>query len=434
LKKRFENLKPGVLTAKTAAWFQQRIDFGPAIALMAKKTVPAHRHSWTYLLGGAALFLFALQVVTGPLLMLYYQPAEQTAHQSVQRIMTDVPFGWLVRSMHVWGAHLFVACVGMHFLTVMFTRAYRKPRELTWTSGMLLLLLTLTLGFSGYLLPWNELSYSATLVGTQMPGTLPGAGDFIVHFLRGGDHVTGDTITRFFAAHVVIVPLVFGLVLLVHLALVQVHGMSTPLGMPRAAIKDHRPFLTEFVLVDACAWLLLLGTVATLAVLLPAETGRQADPLNTAPEGIKPEWYFLFMFQTLKYVPETLGVAWFALGALFFLLLPFIDRAASREEKKPGLTALLLVLVLYAAIFEIAALWPEIKALLMSLFTSGAEHSREPLTAETLKRNARSLVSLALLWSVIGFLIYYLRQLLKENTRLRKLYANRPNDSAKGDG
>jgi cytochrome b6 len=377
---------------------------------MTKKTVPSHRQSWIYLLGGAAMFLFALQLASGCLLMLYYQPTESCAHESVRRIMLEVPYGWLIRSMHVWGANLFIAVAGLHFLSVLFTRAYRRPRELTWVLGMAMLLLALGFGFSGYLLPWNELAYYATLVGTKIPAVLPGIGDLVVHLLRGGEQVTSDTITRFFAAHVMILPVCFGLLLLGHLILIQVQGMSLPLGLAQHQVKDHRPFFSEFLLVDACVWLVLLGLIVTLSLFLPAEMGVKADPLKPAPEGIRPEWYFLFMFQTLKCLPEALGVGLLALGAGFLLLLPFVDRSAAREKRDRRVTALFFAMLAYVLIFELWA-WP----------VPGAHPGRESLTAETYGLSGGS-VSLLLFWCVIVFLVVYLRRLLQENTRIRKLY------------
>ncbi len=410
MKRPLKNLTAEAVRGRAAAWLHERIDLEPMLHWMAKKTVPGHRQSWIYLLGGAAMFLFALQLASGCLLMLYYQPAESCAHQSVRRIMLEVPYGWLVRSMHVWGANLFIAVAGLHFLSVLFTRAYRRPRELTWVSGMAMLLLALGFGFSGYLLPWNELAYYATLVGTKIPAVLPGIGDLVVHLLRGGEQVTGDTITRFFAAHVMILPVCFGLILLGHLILIQVQGMSLPLGLARHQVKDQRPFFSEFLLVDACAWLLLLGLIVSLSLFLPAETGMKADPLKPAPQGIKPEWYFLFMFQTLKCLPEALGVALLALGAGFLLLLPFVDRSAAREKRDGRITALFFAMLAYVLIFELWA-W----------LAPGTHHRRETLTAETYGLSGGS-VSLLLFWCVIVFLVVYLRRLLQENTRLRKLY------------
>jgi cytochrome b6 len=410
LKKRRDDVSLESLRAGAGSWLGERVEWQPLLAWLAKKSVPIHRWSWLYLLGGAALFLLGLQVATGCLLMLYYQPAETTAYESVREIMTRVPYGWLVRSMHAWGATLFIATAGLHFLSVLFTRAYRKPRELTWISGVLMFFLALGFGFSGYLLPWNELSYSATKVGTAIPEALPGVGEFITHFLRGGDQVTGATITRFFAVHVAFLPLGLGALLAIHLLLIQFQGMSLPLGMPDEAVRDRRPFFSEFMLLDFCAWLLLLGLIATLAVFLPAEMGVKADVLKSAPEGIKPEWYFLFMYKTLKLVPEALGVALFTLGAIFFLVLPLLDRNASRERKSPRFTAVFLVVLLCAATLEALA-WLD----------PGVPHSAEPLAAETYSITANS-VTLLLFWAVIGFLLFYLLRLFRENGRIRHLY------------
>ncbi len=368
-----------------------------------------HRHSWIYCLGDTAVFLFGLQVATGCLLMLYYQPTEASAHESVRRIMTEVPYGWLVRSVHVWSASFFIGTVWLHLLTVLFARAYRKPRELTWVSGILMLFVTMGSGFSGYLLPWNELSYYATMVGTQIPGTLPAVGDFLVRFLRGGDQMTGATITRFFAAHVMLAPVTMVLLLSMHVLLTRIRGVSLPLGMGRQDVNDRRPFFSEFLLIDACVWLALFGTIVTLAMLLPAEIGVKADALKPAPEGIKPEWYFLFMYQTFKMLPQTIGVALLALGGVFLLVLPFLDRGAVRGQKSRGLTALFAIGVAYVVVFGTLA-----------CISPGVERPHEKLAAETFSIPA-SLVSLTLLWLVIGFLVFYLRQLLKENTRVRKL-------------
>ena len=411
MKRRFSTI-PESLCANVAAWFRERIDLGPVVPLLAKKTVPIHSRSWVYLLGGAAMFLFGLQVVTGAFLMLYYQPTEAAAYASVQRIMADVPYGWLIRSMHVWGADLFVAVVCLHLLTTLLTKAYRKPRELTWLSGVFILMIALGFGFSGYLLPWTTLSYYATLVGTQIPGTIPIVGDLIVHFLRGGAQVTGDTITRFFAAHVMILPLALAAVLSIHLLLIQAQGISLPLGMSKNKVKDNEPFFTEFMLADARVWLVLFGAIVTLSVFLPAHLGSKADPLQPAPAGIQPEWYFLFMFQTLKMVPEAVGVVLMTLGVLFLIVFPFLDRRASRDQRSPGFTILVLAAVAYIVVFQVLA-----------VLTPGAEQPpAEP--AEGAYRVSRAAVSLALFWSVIVFLIAYLRRLRKENARVRKLYSS----------
>jgi cytochrome b6 len=137
------------------------------------------------------LFLFVIQAATGILLLLYYQPSESAAFESVRFIMTQVRFGWLIRSVHGWCANLLIAVAFAHMFSTFFLKSYRKPRELTWLSGMFLLFLMLGFGFSGYLLPWNTLSYFATMVGTNIAGQLPLLGESLLRFLRGGENVTG---------------------------------------------------------------------------------------------------------------------------------------------------------------------------------------------------------------------------------------------------
>jgi cytochrome b6 len=269
----------------------------------------------------------------------------------------------------------------------------------------------LSSGFSGYLLPWNELAYYATLVGTKVPGVIPLLGDFLVHFLRGGEDVTGATLTRFFAIHAAFLPLAFGAFLAVHLTLIQFQGTSLPLGMTSEKVRDHRPFFSEFILMDCCIWLLLLGAILTLAVFQPAEVGEKVDLLKPAPEGIRPEWFFLFLFKTLKMVPEAVGVAMFALVALFFLAVPFLDRNAMHERRSPGFTAAFAIVFLYVLTVEMLA-W----------IAPGVKRAPEVLIAETYSVS-RSMVSLVLLWTAIGFLLFYLRRLLLENARIRRLRA-----------
>lgn len=327
------------------SWLPQRlIDFvferfglDSALALMAKKRVPIHRRTVFYYLGGMALFLFGIQLATGMLLTLFYKPSPEQAFESVQAIMTEVDFGWLVRSIHSWSANLLIGVLFLHILTTYMMRAYQRPREMTWISGMLLFFLFLAFGFSGYLLPWNELSFFATRVGTALVGDVPVAGEQLQLWARGGANVTGDTLIRFYALHVAIFPVIaFGLLGL-HLYLVQRHGMSIPANVVEqrggAENVPSIPFVPHFMLRDMVGWYLALGILAILAAVFPWELGEKADPFGSAPEGIKPEWYFLFMFQTLKHMPAHLfGVEGEVLGVLFFgfcfavvTAVPFLD-------------------------------------------------------------------------------------------------------------
>src|ERR1017187_4094454 len=209
-------------------WVDERFGLDDLLAFVQHKTVPRHRYEYWYFFGGMTLFLFVIQVLTGILLLLYYRPSPTEAFESVQYIMTQVRFGWLIRSIHSWSANLMVFMAVVHMFSVFFLKAYRKPRELTWLSGMLLLFLTMGFGFSGYLLPWNTLSFFATKVGTDIAGQVPFIGKWILVFLRGGEDVTGATLTRFFGFHVAVLPGLATMLLLAHLGLVQKFGISVP--------------------------------------------------------------------------------------------------------------------------------------------------------------------------------------------------------------
>ena len=330
-------------------WLDDRVGLSGLRHVAKEKTVPLHRHTPWYYFGGMTLFFFLVQVATGILLMLYYRPSSQEAYESVQFIVTQVSFGWLIRSIHSWSANLMIAAAFVHLFSVLFLKAYRPPRDLTWLSGFALLVLAMGFGFSGYLLPWNKLAYFATKVGTDIAGVVPVVGGFMVRFLRGGEHVTGGTLSRFYGWHVAILPAISTSLLVVHLLLVQRHGMSVPPAEERAAHGARRmPFVPDFLLRDLFGWTLALGVLAALAALFPWELGEKADPFAPAPANIRPEWYFMFMFQTLKFVPggELLGIENEALAILGFgvlglvgFLVPFLDRGVLRHGRSPVFTA-----------------------------------------------------------------------------------------------
>ena len=320
-------------------WIDERFGLAELTAPLRKKTVPLHRLSYWYFLGGITLFLFMIQVCTGILLLLYYRPSANEAFESVQYIMTRVQFGWLVRSIHSWAANLMIFTAIAHMFSVLFLRAYRKPRELTWVSGMILLFLAMGFGFSGYLLPWNTLAFFATKVGTEIAGQVPFVGNRLMIFLRGGEEVTGATLTRFFGFHVAVLPGITTLLLLLHLGLIQRFGISVPPSVqsrwqadPSQAREMH--FIPHFLLRELMAWYIALGVLGALAALQPWGLGTKADPFAPAPAGIRPEWYFMFMFQTLKLIPaklgfldgEVVGILVFGVAGLIWLLLPFFER------------------------------------------------------------------------------------------------------------
>lgn len=344
--------------SKLYKWFDERVNLTNIEKFLEHKTVPYHRHSIWYYLGGMSLFLFVVQVVTGILLLLYYKPTAESAYESVQYIMTEVPFGWLVRSIHSYAANLFIGMVFVHMFSVFLIKAYRRPRELTWISGALLLFLAMGFGFSGYLLPWNQLAYLATNVGTNFAVMVPVIGNWLLEFLRGGKEVTGDTLTRFFGFHVAVLPGITTLLLAIHVLFVQRLGMSTPISVEREikAGKAKRmsiPFVPNYLYRDMLGWVLALGVIVLLSSLFPWELGEKADILKPAPPHVRPEWFFVFMYQTLKYVPKVVGVFGFALAGLIWVLLPFFDRKSNRGEPNTLYTVIGIIVVVYIIVFTI---------------------------------------------------------------------------------
>jgi cytochrome b6 len=220
--------------------------------------------------------------------------------------------------------------------------------------------LAMGFGFTGYLLPWNELAYFATKVGTEITGAVPLVGPFLGRLLRGGDDVTGATLTRFYGIHVAVLPAATMAFLGLHLYLVQKHGMSVPPAVEGRGEGTRRmPFVPNFLLREIVGWLVALAILAVLAAFSPAELGKKADPFLPAPAGIKPEWYFVFMFQTLKYLPahilgiegEIVGILGFGLGGLFLLLVPFLDRRTARGEPSRLFTWIGIGIIAYMLLF-----------------------------------------------------------------------------------
>ncbi|HZW38592.1 MAG TPA: cytochrome bc complex cytochrome b subunit [Ignavibacteriaceae bacterium] len=346
---------------KLYKWTDDRVQINELVKFMSKKYVPVHSKSIWYYFGGVSLFFFIIQVITGILLLFYYKGSADQAYESIHFIMSKVEFGWLIRSVHAWSANLFILSVFIHMFSVFFEKAYRKPRELTWITGFLLFALSLALGFSGYLLPWNEIAFFATKVGTDIVGAVPLIGEPLKFFLRGGDDVTGATLSRFFGFHVALFPGIFTFLLIMHLLMVQRQGMSEPMDVESYKEKKRMPFFPNFMLRDMLLWLVVLNILAILAVFFPAELGLKADPLAPAPAGIKPEWYFLFMFQTLKYFPshilfiegEVAGVLLFGLAGILWLLVPFWDSKSSKGLKNRKMNYIGLFSVMFIIILTI---------------------------------------------------------------------------------
>ncbi|MGE0481969.1 MAG: cytochrome bc complex cytochrome b subunit [Phycisphaerae bacterium] len=313
---------------------------------------------WVHVFGSVALLMFVSQFVTGILLLLYYRPTLKEAHESIQYITGDVPFGWLFRQIHAWGATLMMVAVLLHMIRTYFMGSFKRPRELTWVIGVLLFLLTMFFGFTGYLLPWNQLSYWATTVGTEVVGAVPMIGDDLKQVVLGAPAVGQETLSRFFVVHVAILPWVLVLLVVLHLVLMRLHNLATleDVGGEKPYPPETGvPFWPVHMAKEACVAAVCFGVLLTLSVLWPWEIGEPADPLQT-PHGIKPEWYFLPTYQLLKYftgpMGKPLGILISGVPFLLLMFWPFLERGRARHPRKRpwprriGITAIVLAIFL----------------------------------------------------------------------------------------
>jgi quinol-cytochrome oxidoreductase complex cytochrome b subunit len=213
---------------KINQWLDERTSWKKVWEVIFLRKIP--KVNWFYTLGSATLFVAINQVITGILLTIYYVPTPDHAYDSVQYITTQVPLGWLIRGLHHWGASVMVVLVGLHMLRVIFFGAYKFPREVTWFTGVILLLVVVGFGFTGYLLPWDQKAFWATTVGTRIAATPPLIGDYLLRIIRGGNEISAVTLVRFFGIHVWVLPSLLFLLIGVHLYLVIRNGIS---AMPK---------------------------------------------------------------------------------------------------------------------------------------------------------------------------------------------------------
>ena len=340
--------------SRVGGWFEERLHASELFRALLHVRIPVSAQ--TYFLGGIALFLFGVQLVTGTLLSLYYKPTPEAAYDSVKYITSVVDFGWLIRSIHHWGATLMLVAVFLHMLRVFAQAAYKYPRELTWMFGVGLLLVTIGFGFTGYLLPWDQKAFWATTVGTEIAGSVPLIGESLLNLLRGGPDVTDATLSRFFGMHVLVLPLLFGGLIAIHLLIVHQLGLASrrhadprperPGAIAPPIREPLKPFFPHYILDEVIAWAAVLAIIVVLASVLPAGLEDKADPLVTPPH-VKPEWYFLAVYQLLKIVPRTFGVLAPAAAIGVLLVLPLLDRnpaiAARRRPIALGILVVTLV-------------------------------------------------------------------------------------------
>src|SRR5581483_11215104 len=294
---------------------------------------------WAAAFGSLLLFNFVVQVVTGILLAMNYAPSVETAYPSVKYIQEEVSLGAFIRAVHHWGSSAMVILLLAHLVQVFVWGAYKKPRELTWMVGVLLLFCTLGLAFTGYLLPWDQKAYWATKVGLGIASTTPGFGDSLRTLLQGGPDMGNLTLTRFFALHTYVLPALVILLVVVHLYLFRLHGVTPPWWESEAQLKaEEEPFWPKQLLKDGVVWLVFIVALGVWCFYTPAPLEAQADP--SQPYEARPEWYFMFYFQLLRYFEgpyEVVGT--FVIPLVFFLALffwPFLDEPPSFAAASAG--------------------------------------------------------------------------------------------------
>ncbi len=317
---------------------------------LAKYYAPKNFNVW-YVFGSLALLVLLLQILTGIWLTMNYKPSAEQAFASVEYIMRDVEWGWLIRYIHAAGASAFFVVVYLHMFRALMYGSYKRPRELLWITGMLLYLTLMAEAFTGYLLPWGQMSYWGAQVIVSLFGVIPFVGDSLVLWIRG-DYVISDvTLNRFFAFHVIALPLILLALVLVHLLALHEVGSNNPdgieikekrdvNGVPLDGIPFH-PYYTIKDMVGAVAFLIIFLAIVFYAPefggwFIEADNFVPADPLQT-PEHIKPLWYFTPFYAILRAVPHPLG-GFLAMGAAVFLffLLPWLDRSPVKSIRYRG--------------------------------------------------------------------------------------------------
>jgi len=326
-------------------WLDERTGWRTLKLVLLDRKIP--KVNWSYVLGSVSLFLILLQALTGIFLAMNYSPSPDHAYDSVRYIM-GVPSGAFLRGLHAWGASALVASVLLHMARIFFMGSYKYPREGTWLTGVFLLFMILAFDFTGYLLPWDQKAYSATVVGTNIAEQ---AGKSIGSVLRGGSDVGAITLTRFYAIHVLLLPFLTFLLMGSHLFLVVWHGISSLPERMKGWVWSNdwkqevqsryyelkglgKPFFPYIVFKDMVAIALVFAWLVALSVYKGADLETMADPTDTTSNP-RPEWPFLFLFQLLKYIPpqfETVAVVIIpAVIVSFLILLPFLDRGPKRH-------------------------------------------------------------------------------------------------------
>jgi ubiquinol-cytochrome c reductase cytochrome b subunit len=314
-----------------ADWLHDRTGFRALLREALDEPIPGGAR-WRYVFGSALTVIFLVQMFTGLLLMTSYSPSSSTAWGSVFYISKEMWYGWFIRGVHHFAAQAMVVLLVLHLLQVLWAGAYRRPREFNWWFGMALLFLTLAFSLTGYLLPWDQKGYWATKVATNIMGGAPVAGPYLQKILVGGSDYGNQTVTRFYGLHVGILPTLLVLCLVAHIALFRKHGLTPP---PHAERRPTALFWPEQLFKDTVFSAAVLAVVIGLVLI---QGGADLDsPADAAGSDYpaRPEWYFLSLYQMLKYFPgdrEVIGTIAIPTALLVvMLILPFLDRVLPRR-------------------------------------------------------------------------------------------------------
>jgi ubiquinol-cytochrome c reductase cytochrome b subunit len=315
---------------RVADWLDSRTGYRGLLEKALHEPLPRGT-GWFFTTGSVVTLLVGVQFITGIGLSMYYVPSPALAYDSVRFIMDGLALGWLLRGLHYWGASFLVVAAVVHMLRVFLFGSYKAPREVTWLTGVLLLFVVLGFALSGYLLPWDQKAYWATTVTINVARSTPLIGEYVASVLRGGPELGALTLGRWYAAHVFLLPMTLVTLIAAHIALMRRHGISGPL---RAAPGPGPAFFPWHVIKDTVVMAAVFASLFTLAAMVPAHLDEIANPAD-ASYIPRPEWYFLALFQLLKYFPgplEPVGTLVIpGLVAGFLFLLPFLDRGAERR-------------------------------------------------------------------------------------------------------
>jgi ubiquinol-cytochrome c reductase cytochrome b subunit len=347
-------------------WIDERIDLKTLQAKMLNEPM-AGGSRYAYVFGSVLVFVFAMQALTGVMLMFYYAPTADHAWESTKYLMERVDYGWFLLSYHLWGSSAMIAILLIHMSQVYLWGAYKKPREMVWLAGLLLFMIVMGFGFTGYLLPWDQRSYWATTIGVEIVDKVPVIGDFLGRFLRGGAVPGAQTLSRFFVIHVMVLPAALMAMAGLHIFLFRKAGPAGPFTGDKRELETRMEYFFPIqVWKDIVAMAVVFVIVCALAIHWPHELIDEASPVasDLNPE---PEWYFMFLFQLLRDPAlsflfagewgEFLGAI--ALPTAFIILLialPFIDRNPERHIlKRPIALSSWIVVVVSIVILTIRA-------------------------------------------------------------------------------